>query len=122
MKVKIFDKEVKWCNECHFLHKDDYNFKLSCSKTKKQLNYEFSIHSDCPFKSENSFTDEHFKEIGFEYWNKVTYKNKKGVCVTKSHLDSGWVVEYVNELGTWNKVRIEVTSFPHLKFILESLI
>lgn len=130
MKVKIFDKEVNSCNECHFLHKDPYNFKLKCSKTKKQVGDGYSIHSDCPFKTENSFTEEQFRGIGFEkredsnfYYKEVNHGNGDiqlyALTNYKSELFS--LVKYV-EKEHKKIISFTATSFPHLKFILESLI
>lgn len=125
--MKVFDKEVEECYTCPYAKplNDDYDL-YNCNYLEGLISGDASgIAKNCPFKTENSFTDEQFEGIGFKkniygiyikyYYNFRRAIERKDACVfaIQDILDNG-----TNEM----KTTIEATSFPHLKFILDSLI
>lgn len=126
--MKVFDNEVSNCTECYFA--TDYAI---CSRINECIYKVDGIHKDCPFKTENSFTEEQFSGIGFgkgNHGNYHMYITKYGEQYMHSIIAHGFtkdgkarfnLVKFaISKLE--KQVYIEVSSFPHLEFILNSLI
>lgn len=132
--MKVFDKEVKQCSDCVFsFGKSEKNTSpyLYCGEIKEYLdnNGVDFIHKDCPFKTENSFTKDQFRSIGF-IWDEsndltktlIGHEKIKGYRLVKRNNTFLLLTFFFGEENLPKPTNIKSTSFPHLKFILDSLI